>query len=806
MNSNKKITNATLDNLTIFIQFQEIPPVKLVDGLSPTDGLLVLESNGHMCFHDFNLEAAGLVCRELGFPAVKDYSPYTISSAPTSYRTQRFLYSTGCQKARLHDCLSKGVACPRNKAVRIRCREPGFLGCYLGERHTFQALHISVFNVPSDEKCVSICGQKLENHDIAIVIEKDCGCYRSEEYANFMSSVSYTHYWTRQTEVESGQQVHCLYNLSVGFCELLGPVSDGHWDSNVTSIGSKMTLTCGEGFMLNASATLQCVGLPGWSTYFPAWNASVPSCRAVDNATNDNKIHDPEIFMTSSQIAVFTSSEMQPTEELTTLQKTVEMTSAVSGHHHINSMVGLYTLGTFLMVVLTLFVILSAAWYKHHKKRYRPSQVSNQLLQMHRVDTSNQNPSSADHDVLNTDGTDAEEEGHPYPNYPDNTFRDVMAHGEDTGHMSHIYQDAADTHTGASLPSNVEQVSPCAFSSQNNVSTTVTTSLTSVNIPNIHNNGIDGISLHQMKNINDNCVYQDVDLDGINGVTEDASRSPGGARLFDGTCYNSLNFDLKSGGVCPKRKDARVACGELEYDCVQSCKSGDFAKSRTILRDNDYDHINHVFHGDRAQVHRLARPSVCPTSQLDLHSKRQENIFCSNIRTPTAAPCEDVYYFQLDPGVPMAIDISNRPFQPEVFGSSEYSLLKSEKASIEISLADERESDNFTERLDTETPIREEMYARVNKTRGTVSSPKPAICEELYAKVDKIKKECNIDAQTTYPVEVYPWVNETKGSSLSDDPVMCEELYANVDKTRDSCTADRKPAFHEEMYMNFTDT
>ncbi|XP_071490450.1 uncharacterized protein [Diadema antillarum] len=480
------------------------------------------------------------------------------------------------------------------------------------------------------------------------------------------------------------------------------------------------------------------------------------------------------------------------------------MTSSVSGHHEIDRMVGLYTLGTFLFVVLTLLIILSAAWFKHHKKRYRPSQVSNQQLQMHRVDTSNQNSSSAVHEVLNTEGTDAEEEGHPYPSYPDNTFRDAMAHGEDTSHMSHIYQDAAETHVGASLPSNVEQVSPCAFSSQNNVNTTVTTSLTSVHIPNIdihNNNGIDGISLHQVQNGNDNCVYQDVDLDGSSGVTEDDSRSRGGARLFDDTCYNSLSFDFKAGGVCAQRQDARVACGELEYDCVQSSKSGDFTKSRNILRDNDYDHINHVFHDDRAQVHRLARPSVCPTSQPDLHSNRKENIIRSNLSTPTAAPSEDVYYFQLDPGVAKNIETSNRPFHPDVFDSSEYSLLNSEKDPIDILLPDGRESDNITERLDTETPMSDELYARVNKTSDTALSPKPVICEELYAKVDKTKK-FNVDAKR-FPEDLY--ASEMKGLSLSHYQVMCEELYANVDKTRDSCTADTKPAFSEEIYMNFTD-
>ncbi|XP_072175608.1 uncharacterized protein [Diadema setosum] len=415
------------DKQFILMVDAKIPPVRLLDGLSPMDGSVVMESNSQMCYYDFNLKAADLVCRELGFPTAKDYSVDPISSAETSNRTQGFSYSADCQKARLHDCLSKGAECPWNKAVRLRCRQPGFLGCYLGDRHTFQGLHMSVFNVPSDEKCVSICRRKPENHDIAIVIEKDCGCYRSQEYANFISSVSYTHYWTRETEAESDQQVHCLYNLSVGFCEHPGPVSNGYWDSNITSFGSKLTLTCDEGFMLNGSTTLQCVVLSGWSTYFPAWNASVPSCRAVDNATNDNESHDPEIFTTSSQIAVFTSSEMQPTEELTSLQKTDNMTSSESGHHEIDSMVGLYTLGTFLFVVLTLLVILSAAWYKHHKKRkHRHPENSNKsgTHSLHSINT------DAMHRTL--------------PEQQGNKTDEVTANQEE---VHHIYQNSAEDHT-----------------------------------------------------------------------------------------------------------------------------------------------------------------------------------------------------------------------------------------------------------------------------------------------------------------------------------------------------------------------
>ncbi|XP_072163654.1 uncharacterized protein [Diadema setosum] len=72
----------------------------------------------------------------------------------------------------------------------------------------------------------------------------------------------------------------------LGFCDHPGPVPNGYWDSNITSFGSEITLTCCQGFILIGSRTLQCVGLPGWSTYFPVWNASVPSCLEVENETS----------------------------------------------------------------------------------------------------------------------------------------------------------------------------------------------------------------------------------------------------------------------------------------------------------------------------------------------------------------------------------------------------------------------------------------------------------------------------------------------------------------------------------------
>ncbi|XP_072163975.1 uncharacterized protein [Diadema setosum] len=775
--------------------YEETPFVKLVDGPSPMDGLVVLESDRYVCYDGFNIRAAELVCKELGFTAVKDFSAQTLSRSATRLnKTQRLSCPYGSQHERVQDCLSKRSECSWNKAVRLKCREPGFLGCYQGDLHTFQDLQdiVSGFSVHSDEECVSTCRLKTGNHDIGIVHDGDCMCYRSDEYANFISGVSYTHYWTPETkaEPESGQQIHCLFNLSVGFCDHPGPVSNGYWDSNITSFGSEITLTCDLGFILIGNPTLQCVGLPGWSTYFPVWNASVPSCRAVENATDDNEWHNARITITPSLITDLISSERQSIDELTTLQETIVMTS--SGEHQREINITVYILGTLLCIVFILLVILLVAWCNHLKKRHRPSPASNQLndrqLQMYPVDTSSQNSTSADYAVLDTTGTDVGAEGHLVPNNPGNTRRVVTVLEEDP---YHVYQDAAELRKMASQPSSVEQMPLSAFSAERNDNTLVSKSLTSVNIPHIKKyNGLQDESLDKSENSYEDWDYQDVDLDKNDGVKESASRSPGGARLFDDRCYDSLTFTKRSDSTCTQRQDAcsrptnlSDANEGLENEYTKPHKHGDFPKSTDMLIDHDYDHINFAYYDDTTQIHYPTHPSNGQTLQSKDHSYRKGNIPHANIDSETGATSEDVFYFQLEQGESKDMKSISSPVYPDAFDSSDYSLLNPEEPN-EILLPDVRGLDSMR---DTKKPISEKLV----------------ICEELYAKVDKTRVACNADDKTGLHEEMYAEVKETVGPSLL--PVMCEGLYAEVDKTRESCNVDAEPASHEEMYMDATD-
>ncbi|XP_072175616.1 uncharacterized protein [Diadema setosum] len=700
----------------------KIPSAKLDEGASPLDGLVGLESDRLVCYDGFNILAAELVCRELGFPAVKDYSPQMISRTGTSNKTHWLSYSAGCQSAGVKDCLSQGTKCLSNTTVRLTCREPGFLGCYQGDRDAFQTLYVSGFKVHSNEECVSTCRVKTRSYDKAVSDGKNCRCYGPEEYNNnFFSSLSSTHSWT---PAGSSKQVHCFYNLSVGVCEHPGPVSDGYWDSNISSFGSEITLTCDEGFMLYGSATLQCVGLPGWSTYFPDWNASVPSCRAVENATNGIERNDTLIYTTPPQIIDDSTSMSNITAEL-------------------------YILGTLLFVIVILLVVLALAWHKNHKERRMPLRAANQLLQMSPVNTSNRRPSSADHVELNTTGTDAGAEDQPFQNHPNHTFTDATAHEEDS---YIIYQNAAKVAKGAAHPSRVDRISPRASSSQNNISTTVSTSLPSVNIPYIQDrnyNSMQETSIDQTKSGCEDCAYEVVDLHRNNGVKEIAPRSPGEVRLFDDACYNSLTFGNRFDSACAQTyycqgQDSRIATvsngkGEMDNECEKSCKSGDFSKSRN----NDYDHTNHAFHDDKAQVHHLAHSSVCLTLQPDLHSRR-ENIPSSNMGSPATEPSGDVCSYQLYQLIPEDIDSSNRPCHPDVFDSSEYILLNPGKESVDCLLPAVREFNNVGERQE---PDKREttVYPRVHEKIGTALAPKPIMCEGLYAEVDKTRESCVVN-------------------------------------------------------------
>ncbi|XP_072180886.1 E-selectin-like [Diadema setosum] len=171
--------------------YEGIPSVKLVDGTTPFEGLVVLEPDSYVCYDGFTDKAAELVCGELGFSAAEEYSAHSLTSTAKLNSYLNLSCPEGSSFHRLMDCSFETTKCLLKETVRLKCRGP------------------------------------------------------------------------------------------LGSCDPPGHVPYGHWDSSETNFGSRLTLTCSAGYAINGSETLQCVGLPGWSTYFPVWNASVPSCLRV---------------------------------------------------------------------------------------------------------------------------------------------------------------------------------------------------------------------------------------------------------------------------------------------------------------------------------------------------------------------------------------------------------------------------------------------------------------------------------------------------------------------------------------------
>ncbi|XP_072163656.1 uncharacterized protein [Diadema setosum] len=656
--------------------FEGIPSVKLIDGPSPLEGIVVLSPDRYVCYDGFNNEAAELICGELGFPAAEEYSPQIPPSITTWNRRQR----TSCLDGyiRLEECLSHRNDCPRILTVRLKCRD------------------------------------------------------------------------------------------SHGFCDYPGDVSNGYWDSNITSFGSEMTLTCGQGFILTGNPTLQC-GRSGWSTYFPVWNASVPSCRAVKNKTSDKDFQDVENHTTTTPNTNNDTSEIQLTQEFSSKGIIATSTSGLETD------VTTYTMATLLCVVLILLSILSMAWCKQHKKRGRPTEASNpsnenpndRQVQMYPVDTSTENPRTTEHVLLESARTDIGAHGHHLPNHPVALLETTIAQQQDP---DHIYQDAAEVNQGYCQPSGIEQTSSCTVPGKSNGKATVSA-------PTILR-GVESVnpqtSFDQTESSYEDCE----DFHRSHMMKKSAFRPHDEAFLFDDTCYNSLTrFD----DICTGRQDpssskmhptqernVNESDGNREQSSEYSdlCKSGELTKSvgKLICGDNEYDQINPTSNDNRARSLNPAFTSTGPVVNHKDCSHQTDDTPYSNLGSLSAVPSDEVFYFQLHPAAGNETDTSKKPQYSDAFDSTDYTLLNPEENSSNIS------------------PEMDRFKGHHHTMDQTCSASKPENCEELYAKVNKVS-----------------------GPS-PEKAVMFEELYATVDKRPKSCIPDTTGTLHEELYINYINT
>ncbi|XP_072180919.1 zona pellucida sperm-binding protein 3 receptor-like [Diadema setosum] len=186
-------------------------------------------------------------------------------------------------------CSWARTECSSKSALKLKCRVPGYLGCYDGSQSTQVDSLLQGFSrheVMNDLECATKCREQRNIADVAVIYQSACLCVPSEIFTQLSSLATHLRGGScpRMEELNLSPGVYYAFNASYGFCDQLGVVQNGAWDSNSTWFGSLVTLTCDQGFIFDGSATLQCVGLPGRSTYFPAWNSSIPSCEVINTS------------------------------------------------------------------------------------------------------------------------------------------------------------------------------------------------------------------------------------------------------------------------------------------------------------------------------------------------------------------------------------------------------------------------------------------------------------------------------------------------------------------------------------------
>ncbi|XP_072180891.1 uncharacterized protein [Diadema setosum] len=372
--------------------YEGTPPVKLVDGPSPFEGLVVIEPDSYVCYDGFPEKAAEVICGELGFPAAEEYSAQALPSTVQRNNYQR-LSCPGNSYQRVMDCSPATTRCPLQQIVRLKCRD------------------------------------------------------------------------------------------SLGSCDDPGHVYHGYWNSSITNFGSRLTLTCVEGYVINDNATLQCVVLPGWSNYFPVWKASVPSCLRV-------------------------------------------------GNNGLKTGVA-YTLGALLCVISTLSLVSIAFCKQLQKRRQRPLAASDRS-NGHTNDAHLQHLRETDRGVsLNPARADSGTVSDPFPDPPDNRHGTLSTHQENPYHIS---QNLAEVDMTSCHRAEVEKTS---FPPRQEYH-----------------------SLQETSKAQDEC-YQDRDYHDndrtTDRMTSGAAKPCGRAHLFDERCYNSLNFGVRSDGVCTRTQDGNIS-------------------------------------------------------------------------------------------------------------------------------------------------------------------------------------------------------------------------------------------------------
>ncbi|XP_072164452.1 uncharacterized protein [Diadema setosum] len=722
--------------------YEETSSVRLVNGPSPREGFVVFETNTYVCLQTFNDRAAHLFCGRLGFPAVQEYLNQTLPRTVTRNRIIQLRCDEGDNY--LEECSWATIGCSSNQGVRLKCREPAFIGCYKGAGQILQSLfsHNDEFPVHSEDECISTCQQVSGGQDVAVVHRRSCVCLQLEEFVNFITGGRYSHNWScpSQTQLDSDQVFFTAFNLSVGFCNHPGNVSNGQWNSNITNFGSVITLSCGEGYVINGSKTLQCVSLPGKSTYFPVWNDTVPSCRAVKNEIHENTLLDVTPSTSTKQSIDYSNSAVD--SHASQWPTTMKETTVVSPSDPATKYISLtYILATILCVVLILLPISILVWCNHKKKKRGRSQAGDQsngttnsgLLPAISANSSTQPASSTEHvDSLAFGSSNAGTVGRPLHEHVLHSFSELTAQE----YSCDIYQNAAEVGKFIVESTRVEQISPCAIPVENNVkNAAMNTSCCR------EYDGLQDPSVDDTSNGYDDCVYEDVNLSTNDKKRRDTDITPGAVCLFDDSCYNSLNFGLQSNCVGPRIHDKSSMHNE------------------PFRRDSEYDHTHRVLQSSRIDSHNFT-PSLASGSTSD----KNDILPPSTIGSLPSVSSENEFYYQLNSEEQYDNTTSSETQFSDSFESCKFSSLKPKTNSAAAVHPELRKDDRLCKGKDTVKP--------------DFLSPKPQTYNDLYATVNK---------------------------TIGKSPAVlqaCNKLYSEVDKTGDFVNFEQES--EEELYMNVT--
>ncbi|XP_072163573.1 uncharacterized protein [Diadema setosum] len=661
--------------------YEENSSVKLVNGRSPYDGFVVFETNTYVCPEGFDDRAADSLCRRLGFPAVEEYLNQTLPGIVT---INGFI-QLRCADADkfLEECSLTTIGCPSNQVVRLKCREPAFIGCYKGAGQTLQSLfsHNDEIHVHSEDECMSTCQRVSGGQDVAVVHRRSCVCLQLEEFANFITGGRYSHNWTcpSQTQLDSDQVFFTAFNLSVGFCNHPGNVSNGQWNSNTTNFGSVITLSCGEGYVINGNKTLQCVSLTGKSTYFPVWNDAVPSCRAIKNEIHENTLQDvtPSTSTRNSIDYSNSAADSYASQWPTTMKETTVVSPSDPG----TNIAMTYTLSTILCVVSILLLISVLVWCNHQQKKRGTTQpdnqsngtrISRQLPELS-ANSSSQPASRTEHvDSLTFGSSNAGTVGHPLHEHVLHSFSELTAQEDSCD----IYQNAAEV--GKGIVKTAAMNTLCCH----------------------EYDGLQETSVDETLNGYYDCVYEDVNLCKNDKKGSDTDITPKAVCLFDDSCYNSLNFGQQSKCVGTRIHDKSSMYND------------------PFRRDSEYDHSHRVLQNNSVESHNYT-PSLASCSPSD----KNDNLPPSTIGSPPFLSSENELYYQLNPEEQYDNETSKEAEFSNSFESCEFSFLKPKRNSAAAVLPGLRKDDRLRKGKDTVKP--------------DFLSPKPQTCDDLYATVNK---------------------------------------------------------------------